>query len=179
MLGFTAALAALGEAGCGGGCAGPVRARRRSGSGDPLADRVVLWTRLTPVKKAPVAVAVTWEIAGDAKFKTLVAHGVARADSERDYTVKVDATGLKPNHEYFYRFRAGKAVSPVGRAKTLPAVGAVAVDKVVLAFVTCARFIRADISAPTITSPNWTASMPSWSWATITMSTARRTTISG
>jgi alkaline phosphatase D len=115
----------------------PVLFEHGVASGDPLADRVVLWTRLTPVKKAPVAVVVTWEIAGDAKFETLVAHGVARADSERDYTVKVDATGLKPNHEYFYRFRAGKAVSPVGRAKTLP-VGAA--DKVVLAFVTCALY---------------------------------------
>ncbi len=106
-------------------------------SGDPLADRVVLWTRATLVKAAPVAAAITWEMAHEPAFKKIVNHGVARADIARDYTVKVDATGLKPNTEYFYRFRAGKTLSPVGRARTLP-IGAT--DKVVLAFTTCALY---------------------------------------
>lgn len=106
-------------------------------SGDPLTDRVVLWTRVTPTTKAPVTVAVTWEIAGDSAFKKIVAHGNTHASSERDYTVKVDATGLKPGREYFYRFRTARTTSPVGRTKTLPDG---ATDKVVLAFTTCALY---------------------------------------
>jgi alkaline phosphatase D len=104
-------------------------------SGDPLQDRVVLWTRVTP--KAAGDVEVVWEIATDKSFRTLAAHGAVRTGHARDYTVKADATGLKPNREYFYRFRAGKTVSPVGRTKTLPSG---ATQDAVLAFTTCALY---------------------------------------
>ncbi len=106
-------------------------------SGDPLTDRVILWTRATPTAKMPGIVAVNWEVADDATFKKIVARGAAHASVDRDFTVKVDAGGLKPGREYFYRFIAGKTVSPVGRTKTLPK-GATA--KVVLAFTTCALY---------------------------------------
>jgi alkaline phosphatase D len=38
--------------------------------------------------------------------------------------VHVEVAGLEPARDYFYRFRAGDAESPVGRARTLPAPGA-------------------------------------------------------
>ncbi|HEY1630978.1 MAG TPA: alkaline phosphatase D family protein [Rhizomicrobium sp.] len=106
-------------------------------SGDPLTDRVVLWTRATIKTKAPFPVSLTWEIANDAAFKSIAAHGATHTDGERDYTVKVDATGLKPGRDYFYRFHSGASVSPVGRTKTLPEG---ATDKIVLAFVTCSLY---------------------------------------
>jgi alkaline phosphatase D len=105
-------------------------------SGDPLQDRLVLWTRVTP-KGAPALVPVSWEVAEDAAFARIVAKGAAQASAGRDYTVKVDAGGLKPGREYHYRFRCGAAVSAVGRSRTLP-VGAL--DKAVFAFVTCALY---------------------------------------
>lgn len=106
-------------------------------SGDPLRDRVVLWTRLTPRKKTSARIPVRWEIARHADFAKIVAHGQAITGQERDFTVKVDAAGLKPNQEYFYRFRAGDVVSPIGRTRTLPQGK---LDKAVLAFVSCALY---------------------------------------
>jgi len=106
-------------------------------SGDPLTDRVVLWTRVTPKSPVHGHIEVVWEVASDAGFHHLAAHGTHTTGPERDYTVKVDAAGLKPGHDYFYRFRFAKHASPVGRTRTLPTGP---VRDVVLAFVTCALY---------------------------------------
>jgi alkaline phosphatase D len=100
---------------------GPERAAFRHGvaSGDPLADRVVLWTRATP--EGLGAVAVRWELAADERFHRILRRGQVATDAARDHTVKVDVVGLEPATTYFYRFHAGPAVSPVGRTRTLPA----------------------------------------------------------
>jgi len=110
-------------------------------SGDPLEDRVVLWTRIT-AEATTAPIAVRWEVSTDPRFKTLVRQGDARATASRDYTVKVDVTGLKPATDYFYRFqylRSGKPFGkPVGgRTRTLPKG---AVKDVVLAVVSCALY---------------------------------------
>jgi len=95
-------------------------------SGDPDATSVVLWTRLAPQPLAgdggmpAEAVEVTWEIATDENMKTLVASGTAVASPQLGHSVHVEAGGLKPNSWYFYRFRAGDAISPVGRTRTFP-----------------------------------------------------------
>jgi alkaline phosphatase D len=106
-------------------------------SGDPQQDRVVLWTRVTPVEAGTLAIPVEWQVAQDGAFRTIVAHGHSATNAERDFTVKVDATGLKAAQDYFYRFRVGKTLSPVGRTRTLPSGP---VKDVVLAFVTCALY---------------------------------------
>ena len=41
-----------------------------------------------------------------------------QATAATDFTVKIVATGLKPGTQYYYRFKAGDAVSPVGTFKT-------------------------------------------------------------
>ena len=105
-------------------------------SGDPQADRVILWTRARPAS-GQQAVSVAWEVGEDEGFRRIAARGQANTGPERDWTVKVDASGLQPGREYWYRFRAGAAVSPVGRTKTLPSGST---DKVVLAVVTCALY---------------------------------------
>ena len=89
-------------------------------SGDPLRDRVVLWTRATP--GAPQeTVDVDWMIARDTRMTRLIARGRQRTSEERDYTVKIDAVALEPGTTYYYRFAARGAMSPIGRARTLPA----------------------------------------------------------
>jgi alkaline phosphatase D len=93
-------------------------------SGDPLSDRVILWTRITAAAGAD-DMDVGWSVAEDSEFTKVVASGTARAGAAGDYTVKVDATGLAANRGYYYRFRCQGVTSPVGRTKTLP-TGAVA-----------------------------------------------------
>jgi alkaline phosphatase D len=88
-------------------------------SGDPLRDRVVLWTRVTPGRPGEV-VDVGWMIARDARMSRAVASGSIRTTAERDYTAKLDAVALEPGTTYFYRFSARGARSPVGRTRTLP-----------------------------------------------------------
>ena len=72
-------------------------------SGDPLRDRVVLWTRVTPGAPGEV-VDVGWMIARDARMTRPVASGSIRTTSARDYTVKLDAVALEPGTTYYYRF---------------------------------------------------------------------------
>src|SRR5688500_17355284 len=58
-------------------------------SGDPLRDRVVLWTRVTPGAPGEI-VDVEWIIARDARMSRAIARGSMRTSAERDYTVKID-----------------------------------------------------------------------------------------
>lgn len=89
-------------------------------SGDPLADRVILWTRILPGSGQNERIETTWQMAVDADFTSIVASGVVTTDAARDYTVKVDATGLQPDTRYFYRFVAHGLSSSIGRTRTLP-----------------------------------------------------------
>jgi alkaline phosphatase D len=96
--------------------------------GDPLADRIVLWTRLAMEPLAPggaggmdpVPYTVAWEIADDEAFSSIVRSGYAVAHPSLGHSVHVDANGLEPDHWYFYRFHVGGHVSPTGRARTFP-----------------------------------------------------------
>lgn len=87
-------------------------------SGDPFTESVVLWTRLTTELEGDID--VSWDVASDPDFNTIVATGSASAQASRDYCVKVIAENLAAGEEYFYRFRAGEAVSHIGRTRTLP-----------------------------------------------------------
>jgi alkaline phosphatase D len=87
-------------------------------SGDPLSDRVILWTRVTALGTEDLE--ADWTVAEDSDFTKIAASGTARFGAASDFTVKVDATGLSPNRAYYYRFRCRGVMSPVGRTKTLP-----------------------------------------------------------
>ena len=134
-----AALGTLPLAACGGGDddAPAVQFAHGVASGDPLADRVMLWTRVTPPADFSAEIPVQWEVASDAAFASIVARGEVRTSAARDYTVKVDATGLKPATAYHYRFKAFETSSPTGRTRTLP-TGSVA--QVKLAVFSCANY---------------------------------------
>ncbi|WP_344782002.1 alkaline phosphatase D family protein [Gordonia caeni] len=103
-------------------------------SGDPLPDRVIVWTRVTPTPEATAGsgrgapVNLRWELSPAADFSAIAATGTVVTDAARDHTVKVDAAGLTPKTRYWYRFRvldgaAAGTVSPVGRTRTAPADG--------------------------------------------------------
>ena len=111
-------------------------------SGDPLADRVILWTRVTLPSPEPVN--VTWEVATDPAMRAVVASGRALADPVNDATVKVDAAGLQAGRSYWYRFRHGRASSPIGRTRTAPAGR---LEHARFAVVTCADYNRGLFSA--------------------------------
>jgi len=106
-------------------------------SGDPLADRVVLWTRVTPSVAGSEPITVEWAVALDEALTDVVASGSSTTDAEVDFTVKVDASGLSPGTTYYYRFRSGADDSPLGRTRTLP-VGAV--ESARLAVVSCSNY---------------------------------------
>ncbi len=86
-------------------------------SGDPLPDAVILWTRVTTDQ--PTA-SVRREVAKDAQFASILKSGTEDANADRDYTVKIDATGLEPGTTYYYRFTALGKTSPIGRTRTAP-----------------------------------------------------------
>lgn len=113
-------------------------------SGDPLSDSVVLWTRLAP---DPLngggmpnhAVPVKWELAADEHFRKVVKHGTEIAVPELAHSVHVEAEGLMPDTIYYYRFKSGNELSPIGKTKTLPPAGA-KVSGLSFAFASCQQY---------------------------------------
>lgn len=104
-------------------------------SGDPKQDRVVIWTRVSPVN--PGAVPVRWIVARNRDLTDVVKTGIIETNEARDYTVKADVSGLRPGAPYFYGFRAGAARSAVGKTKTLPRGRT---SEIKLAVVSCASY---------------------------------------
>ena len=104
-------------------------------SGDPLADRVILWTRVTP-PSATGSQSVSWQVARDPKFSQIVSRGETPTGAARDFTVKVDVTGLEPGTAYYYRFESLSARSAIGRTRTLPREG---VSRLRLGVVSCSN----------------------------------------
>ena len=92
-------------------------------SGDPTADGVMLWTRY-PLKDPGKVAVLNVEVAEDPGFQRVVAHGAARVSSAADWTCRALIGGLKPAHEYWYRFTDAEGNgSRVGRTLTAPAEG--------------------------------------------------------
>ncbi|UNI16910.1 Alkaline phosphatase [Purpureocillium takamizusanense] len=120
-------------------------------SGDPWPESVILWTRIAPsnesdqsdvpvagtaplydhetekyIKADPNPICVEWKVfkskcANDTHVN-VVAKGKAYTTSDIDYTVKVEAKGLKPLTKYWYQFAVcgSDNKSPIGRTKTAP-----------------------------------------------------------
>ena len=86
-------------------------------SGDPLPDRVIIWTRVTPHGNDST-VSVQWEIAEDSTFNSIYKSGAVKTSNDRDFTVKVDVDALQPGQMYYYRFKTLDKTSITGRTKT-------------------------------------------------------------
>jgi alkaline phosphatase D len=85
-------------------------------SGDVTSTRAILWTRVD------VADNIKVEVFNNAALQPpKVFQGKLKTSAARDLTVKIDAAGLKPNTQYWYRFRKDEDVSPVGTFQTAPA----------------------------------------------------------
>ena len=115
-------------------------------SGDPLADGVVLWTRLAPepltgggLGNAPVD--VEWLVARDDAMKAVIRSGTVSALPELAHSVHVEVGGLDPDRVYWYRFRAGGAESPIGRTRTAPTPGTVP-QAIRFAFASCQNYAQ-------------------------------------
>lgn len=104
-------------------------------SGDPLRDRVILWTRVT--KPGADEIDVFWEISVDEEFTKRLNAGWAKTDASKDFTVKVDADGLYGGHHYYYRFWVDGRSSVIGRTKTAYGDG---VRNLRLAFTSCSSY---------------------------------------
>ena len=117
-------------------------------SGDPLTDRVILWTRLTPYPASAGGLdpnsmdelLVDFVVATDPALENVVGMGRANTSAARDFTVKLDASGLTPATTYYYQFfdpARPEVRSPLGRTRTLPEG---AVERARLAMVSCSCY---------------------------------------
>ena len=105
-------------------------------SGDPLSDRVILWTRINPALGQRVQ--INWEVALDDGFTRLLRRGRVLALATNDHTVKVDARGLPAGATLYYRFSTTTGQrSATGRTRTLP-VGTL--DTLKLAVFSCSNY---------------------------------------
>ncbi|KAF5649089.1 alkaline phosphatase [Fusarium tjaetaba] len=118
-------------------------------SGDPWPHSVILWTRIAPtnvssadtapidgteplyshetkkfIEADPNPICLHWKVfpVGKTESKSVVSSGKAYTTADIDYTVKVEAKGLKPLTTYNYQFTVcnSKVSSPLGRTKTAP-----------------------------------------------------------
>jgi alkaline phosphatase D len=114
-------------------------------SGDPHPHGVVLWTRLAPEPLVPGGgmqpeiYGVRFELARDEGFQDIIRRGAVEAVPDEAHSVRVEVEDLEPSHEYFYRFKFGPVVSPVGRTRTCPPLDA-QIDVLRFAFVSCQNF---------------------------------------
>ncbi|MBK9249301.1 MAG: alkaline phosphatase D family protein [Ignavibacteria bacterium] len=104
-------------------------------SGDPLHDRVILWTRVTPDTDGDIT--VQWKIATDTALANVIQSGTTTTNQTLDYTVKIDALGLQPNTTYYYGFEALGKKSLTGRTRTTPVDG---VQQLRFAVVSCSNY---------------------------------------
>lgn len=91
-------------------------------SGDPLPDRVIIWTLLDTATAHRDSL-VRWEMSTDRSFQAIVRADTVTARQERHYRIKVDVDGLAANTTYYYRFVQGEETSRIGRTRTAPEGG--------------------------------------------------------
>ena len=89
-------------------------------SGDVTSSSAILWTRIDRNTSVKVEVWNNPQLKGKKAFQKTV----PQVSGERDFTVKIDATGLAPNTAYSYRFKHddadGASFSEVGTFRTAP-----------------------------------------------------------
>ncbi|MBB5351916.1 alkaline phosphatase D [Haloferula luteola] len=116
-------------------------------SGEPDHEGFVIWTRLAPQPLADGgviedAIQVHWMVAEDEAMTKVVAKGTAVAQRDWAHSVHVEVTGLRPDRWYWYQFKAGAEISPIGRSRTLESPDRTAAQTSMLrmAFASCQHF---------------------------------------
>jgi alkaline phosphatase D len=102
-------------------CAAPATAGAVSfvngvASGDVTSTRAILWAQTDTADNFKVEV-----FNNAALHPPKIFSGKMKTSAARDFTLKVDATGLTPNTQYWYQFKKDAVVSDVGTFKTAPA----------------------------------------------------------
>ena len=109
-------------------------------SGAPSLHGVLLWTRLAGQDlDAHSAIPVQYEVWEDDQPRQIVATGEVVALRDLGFAVHAHVQGLQPGRWYQYRFRVESAISPVGRTRTLPAMGTLP-PRLRLAYASCQRW---------------------------------------
>ena len=87
-------------------------------SGDPLANQVIIWTKITSSASSEK---VFWELSVYPDFSWINQKDSLIVDSSTDFTVKIDVTGLSPSTIYYYRFKNSLGhTSAIGTTRTSP-----------------------------------------------------------
>ncbi|KAF8959022.1 PhoD-like phosphatase-domain-containing protein [Flammula alnicola] len=144
------------------------------GGGDPFDTSVLLWTRAVPIasssgalpdQSVPVCVAYKIGTAADLSGK-IIDSGEAFTSYDVDWTVKVEATGLKADSKYFYQFSdcATKATSPIGSTRTIanantPARSVNGGKPLVIAVFSCSQYQSGWFNAYGFAAHNTTADL--------------------
>lgn len=92
-------------------------------AGDATENSAILWTRTVDSdSNVGVVTNLKVELSTDSKFRRILRTFYGRTNAARDYTLKINATGLRKNTKYYYRFRSSDgSLSPIGEFKTAPA----------------------------------------------------------
>jgi len=101
-------------------------------AGDVTTNSAILWTRTEDAKtKEGIVTNLTAQLSKNPNFKPIYHSFKGVTESNRDYTLKLDATGLSSNTRYYYRFISPNGFSTqTGRFKTAPTKA----DKVAVKF---------------------------------------------
>ena len=102
----TVAVATAGSAtlvACGGGESARAEFKYGVASGDPLADRVIIWTH-AKLPDSNESVFLNWQVSTSPTFDSLVNSGSIVSSQDSGFTNKVDVTGLSAGTNYYYRF---------------------------------------------------------------------------
>jgi alkaline phosphatase D len=86
-------------------------------SGFPSSSEITLWTRVSELGRSSK---IGLEVATDPTFRHVVCTQQPLADAGKDFTVHARVSGLRPAHEYHYRFHTKHKSSRVGMFRTLP-----------------------------------------------------------
>ncbi len=93
-------------------------------AGDVSSIDATVWTRALN-ESAPAPVTLTLQVTTDPTFAAVGSPVVGTTDPAKDYTLKVDLTGLNPATLYYYRFVGPSGeISLIGRFKTAPLANA-------------------------------------------------------
>ena len=122
-------------------------------SGDPTPDGIVLWTRLTPELRREIRLPedlklpdwifnLRYEVSTDERFRRIVRRGTVAAPPREAHTAHAEVAGLRPDTWYWYRFKWGPVVSPVGRTRTAPATGSMPASPLRFAYVSCQNYVH-------------------------------------
>lgn len=117
-------------------------------SGDPTPDRVIVWTRYTPVtldeefltlRIAEVDPELDFEDHLDPEKNPNMRAVSVGVNEDSDFIAKVDVTGLKSNTHYVFAFHTKSEISEIGQTRTTPAPDE-DVEELTYAFFSCSHF---------------------------------------